>query len=284
MIHLSQLRICFIFYLNTSVIFRQPASLTNTEENSWKFPKSCLLQTQHKEEDHLDLSLLYLSSLNAKYVITYKERKGMKKEWPRNNGESLKKDQRTLNLDHRHRRVFFSSHHRGSRCPPGRSWPCDLQPPLSRWGWADRSGWTPRCCGSVWKQCMEETNTKKKKKTQLWKELRTAFIKTIRVFLFQSFDFILVWNMTAINVATVPWSCQTGVMNSWERLLGKGKISLSSCVSLPRRAIPKAKGYQNCKWNPVFAGGEGSNWVVVVLLVLGHRTTAVAIRTQASVK
>lgn len=37
----------------------------------------------------------------------------------------------------------------GRRCPPDRSWLYGLRPPWSHWRSADRSGWTPRCCGSA---------------------------------------------------------------------------------------------------------------------------------------
>ena len=45
---------------------------------------------------------------------------------------------------------FMLPYHQGSRCPPDRSWLCVLRPPWTHWGSADRSGWTPRCCGSAW--------------------------------------------------------------------------------------------------------------------------------------
>lgn len=46
--------------------------------------------------------------------------------------------------------ICHLSHHQGSKCPPDRSWLCDLQPPWSHWRSADHSGWTPQCCGSAW--------------------------------------------------------------------------------------------------------------------------------------
>lgn len=55
---------------------------------------------------------------------------------------------------------LWPSHHRGSRCPPDKSWLCDLQPPWSHWGSADHSGWTPRCCGSAWGWGEDEKSTR----------------------------------------------------------------------------------------------------------------------------
>lgn len=47
--------------------------------------------------------------------------------------------------------------------------------------------------------------------------------------------------MTAINAATVPWRCQTGVVNSWEGSWEKGRFHFPVVFLCLAEQCPKQK-------------------------------------------
>lgn len=182
----------------------------------------------------------------------------------------------------------------GSRCPPGRSWLCDPQPPWTHWGSADHSGWTPQCCGSAWgsgqigwkgwSQGMKEVKLSIKLKVSVksavfvvYKFSPTSSCKKKR----------FIWNIAAINLATLLRRRQTDMNNICKNTSGRIDISLVS-LFLSLRNHSHNRLYQTLKVKPCVCC-LGRRWLScgrerhrAVPPVLGHRTTTAEIRSQAA--